>query len=260
MSRLRLFGGALVDAGSGKIAGRAAQRHRLALLALLATTRRLYRSRDQLVALLWPEADAERGRRLLSDSIYRVNQALGGDAVTGTGDDLRLNRGRLASDVADFEAAIEAREWSLAAELHAGPFLDGFHLPGAPEFEQWKENERARYARAAAKALEALAVTSRNAGRLAESVDRWQRLAELVPDDSRVATELMAVLEASGNRPAALRHARLHAALLRDRYALEPDRSVIELAQQIAARNQHATILPAEPVSSGANRIAVLPT
>ena len=41
VNRLRLFGGAAIDAGSGPITGRATQRHRLALLALLSSTRRL---------------------------------------------------------------------------------------------------------------------------------------------------------------------------------------------------------------------------
>src|SRR5215212_1266875 len=99
VNRLKLFGGAVIDADSGPITGRATQRHRLALLALLSTTRRLYRGRDQLVTVLWPDADAERGRKLLSDSIYRINQALGGEAIIGAGDDVRLNRQQLGSDV-----------------------------------------------------------------------------------------------------------------------------------------------------------------
>ena len=87
VNRLRLFGGAVLDAESGPVTGRATQRHRLALLALLATTRRRHRGRDQLVSVLWPDADAERGRRLLSDSIYRINQALGGEVLSGIGDE-----------------------------------------------------------------------------------------------------------------------------------------------------------------------------
>src|SRR3954469_7296586 len=106
VTRLRLFGGAAIDAESGPVTGRATQRHRIALLALLASTRRLYRGRDQIVTFLWPEADAERGRRLLSDSIYRINQALGGEVIVGAGDDVRLNRQQLGSDVADFEAGV----------------------------------------------------------------------------------------------------------------------------------------------------------
>src|SRR5262245_49681601 len=109
-NRLELFGGAMLDSNAGPVTGRAAQRHRIALLALLATTRRVYRGRDQLVTFLWPDADAERGRRLLSDSIYRINHALGGDAIAGNGDDVCLNRQHVGSDVADFESAIEAGE------------------------------------------------------------------------------------------------------------------------------------------------------
>jgi TolB-like protein/DNA-binding SARP family transcriptional activator len=238
VNRLKLFGGAVLDAESGPITGRAAQRHRIALLSLLSTTRRLYRSRDQLVTFLWPDADAERGRKLLSDSIYRVNQALGGDAITGTGEDVRLNRSLIGSDVADFEAAVEANEWRRVVELYAGPFLDGFYLPDSTDFDQWMENERAQYARTAAKAIEALAVDARDTGRVAEAVDWWQRLAVLVPDDSRVAMDLMRALNASGNRAAALRHARVHSVLLRETVGVEPDRSVQELADQIAKRSE----------------------
>src|SRR5215207_850675 len=138
-NRLKLFGGAVVDVAGEPITGRAAQRHRIALLALMSTTRRPHRSRDQLVALLWPDADAERGRKLLSDSIYRINQALGGDAITGTGEDIRLNREQIASDVAELEAAVDAHDWRTAVDLYAGSFLDGFFLPDAAEFDQWLE-------------------------------------------------------------------------------------------------------------------------
>jgi TolB-like protein/DNA-binding SARP family transcriptional activator len=241
-NRLKLFGGAVVDVAGEPVTGRAAQRHRIALLALLSTTRRPHRSRDQLVALLWPEADAERGRKLLSDSIYRINQALGGDAITGAGDDIRLNREQLGCDVADFEAAVDAREWRCAAELYSGPFLDGFFLPDAAEFDQWIETERVQYARLAAKAIEALAVEARDAGEVAEEVEQWQRLAALSPEDSRIALELMRVLERAGNRAGALRHARVHASILRETLGVGPDRAVQELADQIAQRTDASVI------------------
>ena len=240
VNRLRLFGGAVLDAEAGPVTGRATQRHRLALLALLATTRRRHRGRDQLVTVLWPDADAERGRRLLSDSIYRINQALGGEILSAIGDDVAVNRQQLSSDVADFEAAVEARDWRRAVELYTGPFLDGFYLPEATDFDQWMESERAHYARAAAKALEALAGEARGSGRDADAVEWWQRLAALVPDDSRVAMELMRALERAGNRAGAVRHARVHATVLRDVLGLQPDRAVEELAEQIATRGDRA--------------------
>ena len=244
VNRLRLFGGAAIDAGSGPIAGRATQRHRLALLALLSSTRRLYRGRDRLVAILWPEADAERGRKLLSDSIYRINQALGDEVIIGAGDDVRLGRQRLGSDVADFEAAFDAGEWRRAVELYCGPFLDGFYLPDSTEFDQWMEAERRQYARAAAKAIEALAIEARDAERVTDAVEWWQRLAALAPDESRVALELMRALERAGNRAGAIRHAQLHTTLLRDVLGLGPDRAVEELAQRFAQRSDATVRAP----------------
>ncbi|MEO7998421.1 MAG: tetratricopeptide repeat protein [Gemmatimonadaceae bacterium] len=251
MNHLRLFGGAVLDAHTGPVTGRAAQRHRIALLALLATTRRLYRSRDQLITLLWPENDSERGRKLLSDSIYRVNQALGGDAIAGTGDDVRLNRNQLTCDVAEFEAAAEAGEWRRVVELYRGPFLDGFFVPGSPDFDQWMDSERAHYFRAACKAHEALAAAATEGGRTTEAVEWWQKLAELAPDDSRVTMQLMRALEAAGNRAGALRQARVHATVLRETIGVEPDKAILELTTKIT---RNSTV----PASTGST-IAVLP-
>ena len=257
-NRLELFGGGALKRDAGPVAGRAAQRHRIALLALLATTRRIQRSRDQLIAYLWPDADAERGRKLLSDSIYRINQALGGDVVCGSGDDLRINRLRLASDVADFEAAADAGDWRGVVGLYGGPFLDGFFLPDALEFDQWLEGERAQYARTFARALEALAAEAGEQGRAAEAAEWWQRLAAFAPDDSRVAMEVMRALAAAGNRAGAIRHANAHAAFLRSELGIEPDRAVHELADRIAARTEPARTVVTPIVHPGPT-IAVLP-
>lgn len=257
-NRLKLFGGGALESASGPVAGRAAQRHRIALLALLATTRRIHRSRDQLIAFLWPDADAERGRKLLSDSIYRVNRALGGDAITGSGDDLRLNRNQLSCDVADFEAAVDAQDWRRAVAAYGGPLLDGFYLPDASEFDQWLEGERAQYARTACRAIEQLADEAAHDGRTAEAAEWWHRLAALTPDDSRVAVEVMRALEAAGNRAGAIRHARAHAAYLRAELGIEPDRAVQELLEQLTSRVDAAPVVTT-PLTPTDRAIAVLP-
>jgi DNA-binding SARP family transcriptional activator len=232
--RLTLLGSAALVTTGGLVTGRAVQRHRLALLALLASTTRVHRGRDQLIAFLWPEADSERGRRLLSDSIYRINQALGGCAIVAAGDELRLERSCIGSDVADLEAAVGAGSWQDAAALYAGPFLDGFFLPGAPEFDHWMDGERARLARMASRALESLATDAQRAGRMIECVEWWERLALLAPDDSRVAVALTRALVATGQRGAAIRCVRRHMTYLREMLGIEPDPSIERLARDIA--------------------------
>ena len=200
---------------------------------MLAVARARGLSRDKLIAYLWPDQDDERGRALLSDSIYRVNQALGAEAIVATGDDLRLSADVLPSDVAAFEEAIERSEWQSAAMQYAGPFLDGFFLSGADEFERWANTERDRLGRSYARALEALSESAERHGDTVEAVRWWRALAAHDPYSSRVAVRLMRALDRSGDRAAALQHARVHAQLLADEFGTEPDAAVAELAASL---------------------------
>src|SRR5688500_5164020 len=137
VQRLNVFGGLSIATEGGPLTGRAVQRRRLALLALLAAARSRGMSRDKLIALLWPSADAETGRHYLSDSVYRVNKAMGGDVIVATGDDLQLDPQRLPTDLAEFEDALGRGDAEGAAAIYGGPFLDGFFLSEAPELERW---------------------------------------------------------------------------------------------------------------------------
>ena len=236
MFSLKLFGGASIQTPAGPLTGRATQRRRLALLAMLAVARSRGMSRDKVIAYLWPEQDAEHGRPLLSDSIYRVNQALGGEAIVPAGDDLRLSADVLPSDVAAFEDAIDRGEWQRAAELYGGPFLDGFFLSDAEEFGRWAEAERDRFARSHARALEALSESAERRGDAVDAVRWWRALAAHDPYSSRVAVRLMRALDRSGDRAAALQHARVHATLLESEFGTEPDAAVAELAGSLRAQ------------------------
>jgi TolB-like protein/DNA-binding SARP family transcriptional activator len=234
VQRLKLFGGLSIESESGPLTGRAVQRRRLALLALLAArARKGGVGRDRLVALLWPDADAENGRRFLSDSVYRINQALGGDVILAAGDELRLDSQRLPSDLDAFEAALSGADHEAAVRSYAGPFLDGFFLPDAPEFERWTEGERDRLGREYARALEALAESAEEQGSGTRAVDLWRRLAAHDPYNSRVALRLMQSLVAVGERATAIQHARAHETLLVDELEVQPDAAVRAFAEQL---------------------------
>lgn len=232
---LKLLGGASIEGPDGPVTGRAAQRHRLALLALLAASPRGM-TRDKLTALLWPEKPERRARHALSDSIYRINSALPEDAVTGAGEELRLEAEALPSDLAAFRRALEEEEWERATGLYTGPFLDGFHLPGAAEFERRVDGERRRLARLYGEALESLAGERAARGDRTGAAEAWRRRAALDPYDSRVAVRLMEALEAAGNPAGALRHARAHTALLEEELGTGPDPDVVAVADRIRQR------------------------
>ena len=231
--RVKLLGAPALERGDGTpVGGRPAQRHRIALVALLSLAPDRRMSRDKLVAWLWPEADAERARNLLNVAAYVLRSALGDEALVSAGDELRLGPG-VASDVAELEAAVRAEEWERAAALGAGPFLDGFFLADAPGFEHWAERERQRLAALHRRAVEALAERAEREGRWADAVEWWTARAADDPLDSRVAVRLIEALEAGGNRAAALRHAADHQRLLAEELGMAPDPALAAAAERL---------------------------
>ncbi|MEP6731116.1 MAG: tetratricopeptide repeat protein [bacterium] len=245
MKRLKLFGGVSIETDQGPLTGRAAQRRRLALLSLLAASLPRGMSRDRVIAYLWPDADADSGRRFLSDSVYRINDALSGDVIIAAGDELRLDAERLPSDLSDFTDARARGDHEAAAREYHGPFLDGFFLSDAPEFEHWADAERARLSREYAGVLEALAEARAQQGDMAAAASWWRTLAAHDPYNSRIALRLMQALDAIGERAAAIQHARIFEALLADEMEIEPDPAVKKLAEQLRADTRF--VAPATP-------------
>lgn len=228
---VRFFGGASIDGPAGPLTGRAAQRHRLGLLALLAIQRRL--TRDKLIAYLWPSSSESRARRLLSDSIYRINQAFGADAIVAVGEELRLVTAVVGADVIEFRAATAVGNHEAAAAVYTGPFLDGFFLDDADEFERWVDATRLQLASEYEAALGALADAAQAAEDHLGAVDWCRRLAAADPYSARHALRLMKALAAAGDRVAAIRHARVYTVLLEQELGLAPDDEVTVLAERL---------------------------
>ncbi|HEX3159915.1 MAG TPA: BTAD domain-containing putative transcriptional regulator, partial [Gemmatimonadaceae bacterium] len=230
---LRLFGSPSLNGDGAVLPARATQRHRLALLALLALAPARRSSRDKLLAYLWPERDAERGRNLLKVSTYVLREALGERALLSEGDDLRLNTEMIRVDVAEFEAALERADPARAVALYKGPFLDGFFLREAPEFERWADRERERLAAAHGRALDTLAERAEGERDFPRAVEWWKARAAHDPYDSRVALRLMQAMEASGNRAGALQHAAIHQRLLQEELGMGSASEVAALAERL---------------------------
>jgi TolB-like protein/DNA-binding SARP family transcriptional activator/Flp pilus assembly protein TadD len=232
MLQLRLFGGVRLEDASGSIGGRAAQKRRLALLAVLASSPGAV-TREKVIGLLWPDHGDERARHLLSTALYDLRKELGDEILLTEGGALELNDRVVRSDVEEFERAVAAGELERAIELHEGPFLDGFFLADAPEFERWAEAERERHAWTLRRALQDKAERHAAAGDQRSAAAVWRRLAVDDPANTRVALGYMRALAASGDRAAALRFAGVHTALLREEYEAEPDPEVLALVEKL---------------------------
>ena len=239
MLRLQTLGSVFVAADSGQpLVGAASQRRTLALLAALAIAGEGGLSRDKIVGLLWPETDSERARHSLTQALYAARRALEADDLFTVNADVRLNRQRLVCDVNELEAALDSGDLERAVALYTGPFLDGFFLSGAPEFEKWSSLQRWRLEARVAEALERLAEAAETNGDSRRATEWRKRISAIRPLDSSNTVKLMRALVESGDRAGALQHARVHELLLKEQLDLEPDVAVLVLAKKLREPSQ----------------------
>ncbi len=199
------------------------QPKRTALLCYLALAEpRGFHRRDTLLALFWPEADAEHAHASLRQAVRFLRRSLGEDVIHSRGDDdLALGEGVLRCDAVDFQEALAAGEPERALALYRGDLLPGFYVEGAPDFERWLEAERTRLRERAGDAAGAA---------------EWARAAlALAPDDAGV-RRLMQTLERLGDREGALAAYDAWARRLRAEYEIEPSAEARALAEEIRAR------------------------
>src|SRR5215207_7093690 len=174
MIRIRTLGG-LSALGAGKTpAGAATQPRRLAVLALIARAGERGVTREKVLALLWPDSDEESARRALSQALYALRRDLHTDDVFLGVQELRLNPDVASCDVTEFETAFADRALERAADLYGGPFLDGFRLPGAADFDRWVDDERRALAQRHVELLERLARRVAERGDAAGAVTWWR--------------------------------------------------------------------------------------
>src|SRR3954464_13643014 len=99
MITVQLLGGACLLSGDAPLSGPPAQRHRIALLALIVGAWPQPLSRERAITMLWPERDTITAPRLLNLAVHVLRDTLGEDAIASTGDGLLLNPSRLNCDL-----------------------------------------------------------------------------------------------------------------------------------------------------------------
>ncbi|MGE0552109.1 MAG: BTAD domain-containing putative transcriptional regulator [Gemmatimonadales bacterium] len=236
MLRLRTFGGLWIEAEDGTRVPPPRPR-RLALLAILAAAGPRGVSRARLRAMFWPDADDERARHSLSQTLYALRRDLGLNPVTSAAE-LRLDVDAITTDTDQFRDAVARSDWPSAALHYQGPFAAGFGLDDAPEFNRWLDEARAVLARDAEAAIVALARDAEAAGDLARAAEAHQRLTVLAPLSAGYALSYMSALLAMGDRAGALAHAKHHSALVRAELECEPDPTITELTERLRLEAQ----------------------
>ena len=210
-----------------------AQPKRFALLTYLTLARDAAPlRRDHLLGVFWPESSDSRARAALSQALTYLRRSLGDGVLLGEASELvGVNSAGLDSDAGLFERLKQAGRPEEALALCRGPFLPGFFLSGAPEFEQWVEQRRARLENdASALAL----LLAEGAAGDPERAAQWARRAlEIRWEDERALRLLIDALARLGDRAAALDTYEQFAGRLQAEHELEPDAETLAALERI---------------------------
>lgn len=142
--RVHLLGDARLVNGERAIT-RFESRKVVALLARVALEPDRLHAREELAAILWPDADRRTGLERLRHILSSLQRQLSlpGGATTDNPlmqidrHGIRLHREVVSSDVADFEARVRQRRYAEAQGLYTGDLLPGY-------YDDWIQDERER--------------------------------------------------------------------------------------------------------------------
>lgn len=158
----------LTDAEHREETSLATRPRKLALLAWLSLRPERRATRESTIGVFWGDRDEARARNSLSDAISHLRRVLGRDALRTQGSEIVLaDDAPLVVDALELIGAASRGDHARVAELYRGPFLDGFYINDAPEFDEWRDRERARLARRFSKSAAA------HCAKLAEAAD-WE--------------------------------------------------------------------------------------
>ena len=224
MIELRTLGElALKGSDQRELAAILAQPKRLALLTYLAVSTHRQR-RDSVIALFWPDYDADHARGALRQALRFIRRELGDGVLNGrTQEEIGFQEGTLWCDAASFEQACAAGRLADALLLYRGDFLDGFFVSGmSPEFEYWVDAQRTRLRNLAVEAAATLAQRCESEGDGAAAI-RWARRAvELSGDGEHMLRRLITLLARLGERATAVSIYEDFARRLAAEYEIEP--------------------------------------
>ncbi len=220
---------------AGESRGASLPRKLAALLGTLAAMGERGMARERLLHLLWSDADPDRARHALTQSLYALRRALGvEDLVEGTAH-LMLNTRLVSTDLAALEHAIATGDGDAVARLYRGPLLDDAVGVPTGDFERWLEETRRALHHRVVLALDGAARTLRSRNEFAQESELLRRRVALDPLNAAASLAFMRALADAGDVPGAVQHARIYGELVRQDLELEPDSRVMEFANELQA-------------------------
>ncbi len=223
-------------------------RKAIALLAYLAVSV-VAATRDELVALFWPESDPDKGRSALRRTLSTLRTALNDRWIESDRFRIGLSRDGVVLDLEGAGLIIDHdHDRQIACSrciapltemvaLHRGSFMEGFTVAASPEFDQWLTLLQQTHSRNHRDLLERLANAHAGAGDFSTAASVARRRLELDPLDEAAHRQLMLALAWAGDRSAAMAAYRSCVGVLDRELGVPPLEETIDLADAILSED-----------------------
>ncbi|HUG24466.1 BTAD domain-containing putative transcriptional regulator [Piscinibacter sp.] len=213
-------------------------RERGSQLLVLLAHRRGWVARHELAALLWPEHESRLALTNLRKALFRLQERPWGAALEVLPGTVKLDAD---TDVAAFDAALQAGHLADALALRRGEWLHGFDDDANEPWTAWLRFERDRL-RAAWRAA-ALDYLAEGGTDTAEGIDLASRLLQADPLDEAALRALMERLAHSGQTARARQAYRDFTARMTEELGLAPGAQLQALHDDLGS----AGVAPAAP-------------
>lgn len=228
------------------------------IVKLLALQQRAQLHREQIIDMLWPDADIEAGANNLHKAIHAARRALEPDLKSGSRSQFIITRDNIVAlrapgdvwvDACAFERrAVEAMRandpklFEAALDLYRGDLL--------PEdlYEDWAVPPRERLRGLYIDLLSRLARLREESGDHVAGIGLLQSLVAADPTNEEAHQRLMRLHALTGNRYGAFRQYRHCVEALRREAGVEPDRTTVELYDRISAQAPNG-VAPQEEIT-----------
>ena len=229
-TRLETLGGLRIYRGGQELVALSGRRMQCALLVYLAVERQA--TRDSVMAIFWPDKDAEKARRSLNNTVYELRGSLGDDWVTAAGNALSIAES-VETDVGLLRSALNEERYQEAASLGSGAFLEGCHLADSTAFEHWTARQRSTVRQLQQTAGSAYVQSLYDRGDLAWATAASREWASRAPLDDEAQFWLIRLLAETGHRADALREYERFRGALWDEFEVEPQEGMVGLVSRI---------------------------
>jgi DNA-binding SARP family transcriptional activator len=217
---LQLLGPVQVLSPDGDVPRFRSQRT-MALLGYLVAEQRAV-SRDTLAALLWPDETQSKGRGSLRRELHNLNQILPDCWELDRQSVQFVPADHTGVDLFRFQEFEQTEQWTEAAKLVRGEFLEGLYLDDNLEFETWLLGERERWRQRAENVLTRVVERYTRQAAYGAALDSARTLLQLAPWNEAIHRQVMLLLARTGQYSAAIKQFETCRQILANELGVEP--------------------------------------